>query len=91
MISAGYPESKWIAERLLQIAAKELSFKTSIVRVGLLAGSPSGYWDTSQWFPSLVQSAEYVGCLPTGDEVRVSILFLGEFANKRKDGFLDST
>ena len=89
VISAGYPESKWIAERLLQIAAKELSLKTSIIRVGLLTGSPSGCWDTSQWFPSLVQSAEYIGCLPAGDEVSsvIPLLAACSLANRQFHGF----
>lgn len=89
VISAGYPESKWIAERLLQITAKELSLNTCIIRVGLLAGSPSGCWDTSQWFPSLVQSAEYIGCLPAGDEVSsfTHLLEVCSPANRRFRGF----
>lgn len=42
-----------------------------MLRVGLLCGSANGVWDTSHWFPSLVQSSDYVGCLPDGDTVGI--------------------
>ncbi|KAF9807197.1 hypothetical protein IEO21_08334 [Rhodonia placenta] len=68
-VQSGYTESKWIAERLVQTAAQSLSLNASVIRVGLLTGSVNGSWDTNHWFPALVQSAEYLGCLPEGHEI----------------------
>ncbi|EED82934.1 predicted protein [Postia placenta Mad-698-R] len=68
-VQSGYTESKWIAERLVQTAAQSLSLNASVIRVGLLSGSVNGSWDTNHWFPALVQSAEYLGCLPEGHEI----------------------
>ncbi|PCH33723.1 hypothetical protein WOLCODRAFT_94052 [Wolfiporia cocos MD-104 SS10] len=67
-VEHGYSESKWVAERVTQIAAEQSAVTTNVIRAGLLTGSPSGYWDTNHWLPALVQSAEYLGCLPEGDE-----------------------
>ncbi|CCM06132.1 uncharacterized protein FIBRA_08382 [Fibroporia radiculosa] len=64
----GCLESKWIAERLVQLAAETTRLKVNVIRVGLLTGSASGSWDIQHWFPALVQSATYVGCLPDGNE-----------------------
>ncbi|CCM02247.1 uncharacterized protein FIBRA_04328 [Fibroporia radiculosa] len=58
-VQNGYLESKWIAERLVQLAAQMTRLKTNVIRVGLLTGSASGSWDTRHWFPALVQSATY--------------------------------
>ncbi|KAJ6464062.1 putative polyketide synthase [Mycena sanguinolenta] len=66
----GYTESKWVAERMVQIAVERRQLNANVIRVGQLSGSDSGSWDTAQWIPALVQSGVYVGCLPdgTGDD-----------------------
>jgi len=66
-ISTGYAESKWVAEQIVHTAHSLSGVNTRVLRVGLLCGSANGVWDTSHWFPSLVQSSDYVGCLPDGD------------------------
>ncbi|OCH84204.1 putative polyketide synthase [Obba rivulosa] len=68
-VQTGYMESKWVAERLVQIAGAKLALKTNVIRVGLLTGGVNGSWDTSHWLPALVQSAVYVGCLPEGENM----------------------
>lgn len=67
----GYSESKWVAERLLQLAAEQTSLSPVIVRIDQVSGSGNGYWKTTEWFPSLVQSAAFVKCLPDSPSVRV--------------------
>ena len=69
-IQTGYIESKWVAERLFQLASEKLGLKTNVIRVGLLSGGPNGCWDPSQWLPAIAQSATYLGCLPDGEDVR---------------------
>jgi len=66
-VSTGYAESKWVAEQIILTARNLTGLKGSIIRVGVLAGSINGVWNCSHWFPSLVQSGKYVGCLPDGD------------------------
>ncbi|PPQ73012.1 hypothetical protein CVT24_001401 [Panaeolus cyanescens] len=68
-IQTGYIESKWVAERLFQLAAEKGGLKTNVIRVGLLTGSSNGSWDASQWFPAIAQSATYLGCLPEGNDL----------------------
>ncbi|KAJ6464059.1 hypothetical protein C8R45DRAFT_1175371 [Mycena sanguinolenta] len=62
----GYTESKWVAERMVQIAVERRQLNANVIRVGQLTGSDSGSWDTAQWIPALVQSGIYIGCLPDG-------------------------
>ncbi|KAJ3878281.1 hypothetical protein F5051DRAFT_328254 [Lentinula edodes] len=69
VISTGYAESKWVAEQIVCAARSLCSLNASVIRVGLLSGSINGHWDTSHWFPSLVESGHHVGCLPDGDEL----------------------
>ncbi|KAJ7877965.1 acyl transferase domain-containing protein [Mycena olivaceomarginata] len=65
-VQTGYLESKWVAERLVQIAAERGDLNVNVIRVGLLTGGINGSWDTSHWFPALVQSGVLIGCLPDG-------------------------
>ncbi|KAF4609928.1 hypothetical protein D9613_010391 [Agrocybe pediades] len=51
-----------------KMAAEVYGISTNVLRVGLLTGGSSGYWDPSQWFPAIAQPASYLGCLPRGDD-----------------------
>ena len=66
----GYTESKWVSEELLMEASKITPLNAIIVRVGQLCGGLNGYWNTAEWLPSMVQSGQILGCLPTDDKVR---------------------
>jgi len=65
----GYSESKWVAERLLQLAAAQTNLRPIIARVGQVSGSSNGYWKATEWLPSLIQSAAIVKCLPDSPSV----------------------
>ncbi|KAF9556254.1 acetyl-CoA synthetase-like protein [Agrocybe pediades] len=67
--NTGYTESKWVSEEILVDASKRTQLNSVIVRVGQLCGGLNGCWNTAEWFPSLVQSAQTLGCLPTDDKV----------------------
>lgn len=69
-VENGYSESKWVSERVLELASQETALRTVVVRGGQIAGSPSGAWNTSEWLPSLVRSSVYLGALPTENKVR---------------------
>jgi thioester reductase-like protein len=62
----GYGESKYLAERILDYAARKLNLNTGAARIGQIAGTahdPHG-WNRNEWFPSLVLSSKYIGALP---------------------------
>ncbi|PSR94668.1 hypothetical protein PHLCEN_2v4400 [Hermanssonia centrifuga] len=63
----GYSESKWIAECILSFASQKKGVPTTCVRVGQLCGGLSGYWKEKEYFPSIVKSSLYAGCLPSAE------------------------
>lgn len=69
-VGTGYGESKWVAERLLEVATQQAGVPTTSVRIGQLSGSESnGAWNHGEWFPSLVKSSLYMKCMPTMEKV----------------------
>ncbi|PSN72888.1 acetyl-CoA synthetase-like protein [Corynespora cassiicola Philippines] len=62
----GYGQSKFIAERILETAAKEASIPVNICRVGQVAGPTTelGVWPKQEWLPSLITSSKYLKKLP---------------------------
>lgn len=70
-IGGGYSESKWIAEQLLEGAARLASVPTTIVRIGQLSGDKRiGGWTEKEWVPAMLKLSQLVGALPLRDEVR---------------------
>ncbi|KAG6837399.1 putative NRPS-like protein biosynthetic cluster [Arthromyces matolae] len=63
-IGSGYPESKWVAERILTLAAKQSTLRPIIVRIGQMSGGRDGCWNPVEWVPSVVLSGSYLHCLP---------------------------
>ncbi|KAK6082253.1 Iterative polyketide synthase CazM 8 [Seiridium cupressi] len=63
---SGYGQSKFVAERLLDIANKEAEVPTTIYRLGQIAGptSEAGVWPKQEWLPSLIASSKFLGKLP---------------------------
>ncbi|KAF7363153.1 putative polyketide synthase [Mycena venus] len=68
-VQSGYLESKFVGERLVQMASQQRYLNANVIRVGQLTGSTVGTWETTQWFPALIQSGVHVGCLPDGNDV----------------------
>jgi len=62
----GYSESKWIAEGLLNAAAKRSGVSSTICRVGQIAGpvekGVKGVWNPQEWLPSV--SATFPTVMP---------------------------
>ena len=67
---AGYGESKWVTEHVLQNVSAKTDVHTVVMRLGQVAGDKLGYWNESEWFPALVKSALFQRCLPDVDGVR---------------------
>lgn len=70
-IGSGYSESKWVSEKMLEMAAAQTPLRPVIIRVGQLTSSVNGNWNEAEWLPSIVRSGPFVHCLPksAGNEV----------------------
>ena len=62
----GYAEAKFVSEQILARACTVSSLKVRICRIGQVAGptTSKGCWNMSEWFPSLIQTAIYLGAIP---------------------------
>ncbi|KAL9579715.1 MAG: hypothetical protein Q9212_004940 [Teloschistes hypoglaucus] len=71
----GYAQSKHIAERILDQAAKVAGLRTTICRVGQVAGpvGQSGIWNRREWLPSLIASSKYLRKIPVSLEASNNI------------------
>jgi thioester reductase-like protein len=66
---SGYPESKWVGEKLCAIAAERTALRPTCIRIGQLCGTKTGAWNAWEWLPSLIRSSVYLKCLPSWDIV----------------------
>ena len=73
-LGSGYSESKWVSERILQIAAEKTRLSATVIRCGQMTGGKSGAWNIHEWFPSLVKSSAALGSFPTAQGVSVALL-----------------
>lgn len=63
----GYAQSKYIAERLLDLAYTKSGIDACCLRVGQIAGpvgTSQGAWNQTEWFPALVTSSKALNLLP---------------------------
>lgn len=63
----GYPESKYVAEKLLESAWTNSGANACILRVGQIAGpihSRKGKWNEQEWLPTIISSSAELGMLP---------------------------
>jgi len=70
---SGYSQSKWVSERILEIAAAQTSLRPVITRVGQVSGGVNGCWNPLEWIPGIVQSAALTRSLPSLGKV-ISLL-----------------
>ena len=61
----GYSQSKWVSERMLEVAAEQTSLQPVIIRVGQVSGGVNGCWNPLEWIPGIVQSASLTKALPS--------------------------
>ena len=62
----GYAESKLVAEQLIDQCGQQSPLKTTICRLGQIAGPSEGPggWNRDEWIPSMVASSMYLGLVP---------------------------
>ncbi|KAG7086748.1 putative NRPS-like protein biosynthetic cluster [Marasmius oreades] len=66
----GYPEAKWVCEKVLEGANEMYGsvVRTSSVRIGQMTGPEgSGAWNETEHFPMMCRSSQVVGALPVID------------------------
>ena len=68
-VGTGYGESKWVSERLLEVASAQTAVNSVIIRVGQICGGPNGFWNENEWLPSLIRSSVHITCLPFSEQV----------------------
>lgn len=69
----GYDHAKWVVEKLLELASRDSPLRPIIFRVGQIVGSPNGFWKKEEWLPSIVQSAKVLKCLPSSEQVSLTL------------------
>ena len=65
--SIGYAQSKYVAERLLELATTTAGVPCAVWRVGQVAGpagNTRGIWNKKEWLPSLIASSLLLGKIP---------------------------
>ncbi|KIM81777.1 hypothetical protein PILCRDRAFT_8450 [Piloderma croceum F 1598] len=67
-VGTGYSESKWVSERLLELAFANTALNPIVIRVGQICGGPNGFWNEKEWLPSLIRSSIQIKCLPYSDQ-----------------------
>ncbi|KAE8370456.1 hypothetical protein BDV27DRAFT_169015 [Aspergillus caelatus] len=61
----GYGRAKWVCEQIIERAARNYpELDLGFVRVGQVAGSRRGYWNTQEHFVALVQPSQKLGAFP---------------------------
>ena len=72
-LAGGYPQTKWVAERLCRLAA-DRGLSVTVIRPGTLWGdSRTGYCNRDDFPSRLAEACREIGCVPDVD-ARVSIL-----------------
>ncbi|KAG8213592.1 L-aminoadipate-semialdehyde dehydrogenase [Butyriboletus roseoflavus] len=65
----GYAQSKWVTEKLCQIAARTTPMHTAVLRIGQMVGdTTNGIWNESEGISLIFKCANTIGVLPELDE-----------------------
>jgi len=69
----GYARSKYVAESIVQNAARHAGANARVLRIGQLVGDSNvGEWNTTEGIPLMIQTAITLGALPALDEVSLT-------------------
>lgn len=66
-VNGGYPQSKFIAERMVEAYARSTGCPAAVLRVGQIAGPvrSGGIWPHREWFPTLLRASSHIKALPS--------------------------
>ncbi|KAF8839463.1 L-aminoadipate-semialdehyde dehydrogenase [Paxillus ammoniavirescens] len=66
----GYAQSKWVTEKLCQIASHTTPMHTGVLRIGQMVGdSLNGIWNETEAISLIFKCADTIGILPELDEM----------------------
>lgn len=65
----GYAQSKWIAEKLCQVASQQTPIRAGVLRIGQMVGdSQNGVWNETEAISLIIKCADTIGILPDLEE-----------------------
>jgi len=65
----GYAQSKWVTEKLCQIASEETPLRARVLRIGQMVGdTTNGVWNETEAISLIIKCADTIGILPDLDE-----------------------
>ncbi|KAG2059105.1 L-aminoadipate-semialdehyde dehydrogenase [Suillus hirtellus] len=65
----GYAQSKWITEKLCQVASQQTPIRTGVLRIGQMVGdSQNGVWNETEAISLIIKCTDTIGILPNLDE-----------------------
>ncbi|KAG1858184.1 L-aminoadipate-semialdehyde dehydrogenase [Suillus subluteus] len=65
----GYAQSKWITEKLCQVASQQTPIRAGVLRIGQMVGdSQNGVWNETEAISLIIKCADTIGILPNLEE-----------------------
>ncbi|KAG2076388.1 L-aminoadipate-semialdehyde dehydrogenase [Suillus decipiens] len=65
----GYAQSKWVTEKLCQIASQQTPIRACVLRIGQMVGdSKNGVWNETEAISLIIKCADTIGILPNLEE-----------------------
>ncbi|KAG1808219.1 L-aminoadipate-semialdehyde dehydrogenase [Suillus subaureus] len=65
----GYAQSKWITEKLCQVASQQTPIRTGVLRIGQMVGdTQNGVWNETEAISLIIKCTDTIGILPNLEE-----------------------
>ncbi|KAG2036041.1 L-aminoadipate-semialdehyde dehydrogenase [Suillus americanus] len=65
----GYAQSKWITEKLCQVASQQTPIRAGVLRIGQMVGdSRNGVWNETEAISLIIKCADTIGIVPNLEE-----------------------
>ncbi|KAG0707371.1 L-aminoadipate-semialdehyde dehydrogenase, partial [Suillus ampliporus] len=65
----GYAQSKWVTEKLCQLASQQTPIRAGVLRIGQMVGdSQNGVWNETEAISLIIKCADTIGILPNLEE-----------------------
>ncbi|KAJ8588018.1 hypothetical protein M405DRAFT_934390 [Rhizopogon salebrosus TDB-379] len=65
----GYAQSKWVTEKICQLASRQTPIRAGVLRIGQMVGdTQNGVWNETEAISLIIKCADTIGILPTLDE-----------------------
>ncbi|KAG2150554.1 L-aminoadipate-semialdehyde dehydrogenase [Suillus clintonianus] len=65
----GYAQSKWVTEKLCQVASQQTPIRAGVLRIGQMVGdSQNGVWNETEAISLIIKCTDTIGILPNLEE-----------------------